>query len=78
MDVHIERSYRMPLLMQVKLFAPREDVVLNKDENVFIAILKGKWALVQRLMEPEPGCVGPCSTGDREASHWTPLSQVSR
>lgn len=34
----------MPLLTQVKLFAPREDVVLNKDENVFIAILEGKWA----------------------------------
>lgn len=78
MDVHIERSYQMPLLKQVKLFAPREDVVLNKDENVFTAILKGKWALVQQLTEQEPGCLGHCSSGDRAASHWTALGQVSR
>ena len=44
-----------------KAIAPRENAVLNKDEN-------GKWALVQRLMEQEPGCLGHCSTGGRAAS----------
>lgn len=61
-----------------KAIAPRENAVRNKDENVLIAILTGKWALVQRLMEQEPGCLGHCSTGGRAASHWTPRSQVSR